>query len=73
MADWFCSGSKKTVGASLGSFKVAQAVALMLVSLVGLVLEPTLDKEAGCGACSLDRMRPPLQASWCSMKLSTLQ
>lgn len=44
-----------------------------LVSLEGLGLEAVLDRHGGCKFWELDDfIRPMLQASWCSMKLSTL-
>lgn len=58
---------------AVGILRVGQVGALKLVSLEGLGLEAVLDKQAGCGVCKSDRSRPALQASWCSMKLSTLE
>jgi hypothetical protein len=47
---------------------------LKLASLEGLVLEAVLDEQAaGCNACSSGWARLTVQASWCSMKLSTLK
>jgi hypothetical protein len=45
----------------------------VLVSLEGLVLEAVRDEQAGRSACISGRPCRTLQASWCSMKLSTLQ
>jgi hypothetical protein len=61
------------------------AAGLMTTSLDGLVLDAVRDSDAG--ACCIDpaaavpphagdnsaRVRPELQMSWCSMKLSTLE
>lgn len=50
--------------------------ALKLVSLDGLGLDAVRERQAGCCCCCdsvvVGRRRPMLQASWCSMKLSTL-
>jgi hypothetical protein len=46
---------------------------LKLASLEGLVLEAVLDEQAGCNACSSGWAPLNVQASWCSMKLSTLK
>lgn len=46
----------------------------LLVSLDGLVLDAVRDEHAaGCGVCIPGRACRTVQASWCSMKLSTLQ
>lgn len=46
---------------------------LKLASLEGLVLEAVLEEQAGCNARSSGWDRLTVQASWCSMKLSTLK
>ncbi|KAM1019295.1 hypothetical protein ACFX2C_040818 [Malus domestica] len=48
---------------------------LKLLSLQdGLGLEAVRDRHAaGCSVCDSGRTRSMLQASWCSMKLSTLE
>lgn len=52
---------------------VAQGVVLRFVSLEGLGLEAVRERQLdGCKDCDSDRSLPMLQASWCSMKLSTL-
>jgi len=45
----------------------------LFVSLDGLVLDAVCDEQAGCSACTISgRVCRIVQASWCSMKLSTL-
>lgn len=69
----FCSEIKQTGSAGFGSGNPGNGVVLkLLVSLDGLVLDAVRDEQAGCSACSSGRACRIVQASWCSMKLSTL-
>lgn len=53
---------------------VLMGIAKLVSVLEGLGLEAVRDKHAaGCKACDSDRRRPMVHASWCSMKLSTLE
>lgn len=71
----FRSGKRKRVVglAILGAGQVG--VVLKLVSLDGLVLDAVRERHwsGGGGTRSSVLARPALQASWCSIKLSTLE
>lgn len=69
----FCSGRKKMGSVGFGILKPAQGTLVKFVSLEGLGLEAVRDKRGGCSVCNSERIRPALQISWCSMKLSTLR
>lgn len=72
----FCRSELKKIGS--GGFESSipgNGVELkLLVSLDGLVLDAVRDEQAaGCGVCISGRPCRTVHASWCSMKLSTLQ
>lgn len=56
----------------MGAKKMAVGGAVKLASLGGLGLEAVRDKHAGWRVWDSWRRCPILQASWCSIKLSTL-
>lgn len=70
------SSATVTTRGFLGMTRVGgHGAVLKLVSLEGLGLEAVRDKHAAaaaCRGCGSGSSRPMLQASWCSMKLSTL-